>query len=105
MLAVRFGEDAALAADLVQRVSVVAHLRELIGRDFQLSGSLFDERPGAAGTRALHQHLLALAEAITVKENRLHVFAADFADEAHVGMNFFNSRCDGYDFLNDLPSN
>ena len=83
---------------------VVAHLRKLIGGNFQFPRGLLNECSRAAGTRALHQHLLALAGAVAVEEDCFHVFAANFADEAHVGMKFLDGRGDGHDFLDNLPS-
>src|SRR5882762_6374698 len=40
---VGFREDAALAADLVQRVPRVAHFRKLLGWNLQLAGRLFNK--------------------------------------------------------------
>ncbi len=47
---------------------------------------------------------LLLVSASAAEENRLHVFAANFADEAHVGMNFLHRRGHRHNFLNHFPA-
>jgi len=103
-IGVRFGKDAALAAHLVQRVPRIAHLGELFRWNLQLARCLFDESAGAAGTGRLHQDLFALVGFRSAEENGLHIFAANFADEAYGGMNFFDGCGDRHNFLNRLPS-
>src|SRR5262245_32080507 len=57
----------------------------------QLPGRFLDEGPCASGTGALHEHLLVPGSAVFLKENGLHVFPANFADEANSGMEPFDS--------------
>jgi hypothetical protein len=53
-IGIRLSEDAALAADFMQRVSLITHFREPLERDLQFARGLFDERARAARTGALH---------------------------------------------------
>ena len=64
-IGIRFGEYAALAADFMQRISLVTHFREPLERNFELARGLFDERARTARTSALHKHLLALGASLT----------------------------------------
>src|SRR5258706_12419247 len=97
---VGFRENAALAADLMQGVSGVAHFGKLFRRNLQFAGRLFNEgsRPARAG--ALHQDLFALCFGIAVEKDRFHVFPADFAHEMHGRVKFFNAGGDRHNFLN-----
>ena len=53
---------------------------------------------------ALHQHLLAARSSFPLEEDRLHVFAADFTDEADAGMELVHGSRDGDDFLHRFAS-
>ena len=88
----------------MQRISLVAHFREPLERNFELARGLFDERARTARTSALHKHLLALGASLTGKEDGFHVFAADFADEAHGRMQPFHGRGNRHNFLNHLSA-
>ena len=103
-IGIGFRKDAALAAHLVQRVARVAHLGEFFCRNLQFACCLFDEGACAARTSGLHQNLFALVGFCPAEENGLHIFAANFADEAHRGMNFFDGCGDRHNFLNRFPS-
>ncbi len=101
---VGFGEDAALAADLVQRMSRVSHLGERLGSNFKLAGCLLDERTGPPRAGALHQHLFAARGSFALKENGLHVLAANFADEADIRMKLVHRGCDRNHLLHRLAA-
>ena len=98
------GENAALAADFVQRESGVTHFGKLLGRDLQLARGLFDEGPRAARAGTLHQHLLAFAGAVAAEEDRLHILAADFTDESHGGVQLLNRSRHRHHFLHQFPT-
>jgi hypothetical protein len=85
-------------------VTGVAHPGQFFRLNLQTPRRLLDERTGATRTRALHQNLFALRVGTAVEEDRLHVFAADFADEADVWMQFFHGGGNGDDFLDDFPA-
>jgi len=100
---VGFGKDATFAADFVERIPLVAHLRELLQRDLKLARRLLDERARAARAGALHQDLLPLGLAVAREEDRLHVLTADLAHEPNSRMQPLDSRRHGDDLL-DYPS-
>lgn len=103
-IGIGLGEDAALAADLVQRATVVAHLRELLQGNLQLARGLLDEGTGSSRTRALHEHLLRARPAAVREEDRLHVLAADLADEVDGRVIDLDRRRDGDHLLHDAPA-
>ncbi|GBC78647.1 hypothetical protein HRbin08_02143 [bacterium HR08] len=100
---IRLGEDATFAADLMERISLVAHLRKSFQGDLQFPRRLLNERARAARTRALHEDLLSLGLPLTSEEDRLHVLAADLADESDGRMQALDGRRHGDDLL-DHPS-
>ena len=83
---VGLGEDAALRADLVQRIAGVAHAGEALRGDLELARGLLDEGAGAPAARGLHVNLLGLAVAAGGEEQRLHVLAANLGDEVDLRM-------------------
>ena len=83
----------------MQRHPVIGHLRELLGCDLQLARRLLDERAGSPAAGRLHVDLLGYAIVGRREEDRLHVFAADLGDEAHVGMEFLRCRGNSDDLL------
>ena len=101
---VGLGEDAALRADLVERLTGVARAGQLLGRDLQLARGLLDEGPGAAAARRLHVDLFALAAAARREEQGLHVLPADLGDEVDVRVQRFHRRRHGDDFLHQLAA-
>ena len=103
-IGVRFGEDAAFRADLVQAHAVIRHARESVGFDLQLPRSLFDKGAGAAAARGLHVNLLALANARGGQEDCLHILAADLGNEVHLRSQPLHRRGDGHHLLNHLSA-
>jgi len=101
-IGVGFRKNPAFAADFVKRVTRVAHFGKLFRGNLQLARGFLDERPGAARTSALHQDLLALGGPLAGEEDRLHVFSADFAHEAHAGMKPLDAGRHGDHFLNNF---
>jgi hypothetical protein len=95
---VALGEDAALGGDRVDGVSCESHPRQIV-RHSQLAGGLLHERAGTAGACALHEHLLATAVHRVPEEQRLHILAADLADEVHRRVEALHRRCHRHHLL------
>src|SRR4029450_4193103 len=83
---VGLGEDAALAADLVEAHALVGHVGQALARHRELARGLLDEGAGASAAGGLHVHLLGLPPAARRGGDRLHALAADLGHEADVGV-------------------
>src|SRR5262249_144691 len=102
---VGLGEDAALAADLVEAHARVRHRGQALAGHLELARCLLDERAGAAAARRLHEDLLRPAGRVRGQEDRLHVLAADLGDEAHVGVQTLDAGGHRDDLLDELGAN
>ena len=99
---VGLGEDAALAADLVEAHALVGHVGQPLAGHGELARGLLDEGAGAAAARGLHVDLLGLPGAAGREEDGLHVLAADLGHEAHVGVLPLHAGGDGHHLLDHL---
>jgi hypothetical protein len=79
-------------------VTAILHARKSV-RYTQLPCGFLDKRPCASGTGALHEYLLVPGSAVSLKEDCLHIFPADLADEANSRVELFNSSRHRNDFL------
>ena len=99
---VRLGEDAALAADLVEAHALVGHVGQPLAGHGELARGFLDEGAGAAAAGGLHVDLLGLPGAAGREEDGLHVLAADLGHEAHVGVLPLHAGGDGHHLLDHL---
>ncbi len=97
-------EDAALAGDRVELVSVIGLLAEELCRDLELGVDLVDDRSGAAGTLVVHRRNLLLATALGVRleDDDLRVLTAQLDDRHHLGVLLLDREGDRVDLLDKL---